>query len=1117
MASNEIKTKVKIEGEQQYKNSIKNINSELNKFNAESKRLASQLKLEGNAFKASADQRNNLKNTIDSLNNKVKEQEKIIEKTKNAIKENGDETGTLTRKLNAYQTELDKTKTKVNEYTIELAKVPNVTMIVGQSIQDMGNKMKASGDKIAGFGRSLSMATAPLAAALAKSVKFGAEFDAQMSSVAAVMNTTDEGMAKLRDTAISWGEKTVYTAKEAGDALYYMGLAGWNADEAMNSLGGVLNLAAAGNLDLGRTSDIVTDAMTALHLAADDYTNGIVNAEHFSNVLAATMSNSNTTVDLMGETFKYVAPVAGALGYNIEDLSVAIGLMANAGIKGTTAGTTLRNILNRMAKPTKESQEAMDALNVSLDDGQGNMLGFLDVIKQLRTGLQGVDGLTQFKEDIEALDKQLADGVISEAEYESAINDLVGTTLKAEDAEKARYASMLAGQRGMSGLLAIATASDDEFNELVNTIYSADSAFDGMGYAAGMAEKQMDNLKGDFTRFTSALGTAQIKISQVADKSLRKLVQGLTDLVVKFNNLDPKLQAQIVKWTAIAVATGPVLIAYGKLKAGIGTLVAGIGGAITKVGAFAGALNVTGNVGAAAAISGLNPYTLAIKAAVAAIGLAIAASEAHKAKVREEAQELYGLSDATKEQIDAINNSVSSFTSFTESMASANAGVKAQYESINGLVSTYNSLIDSNGKVKAGQEGYADLLLGRLADALGVEVDFIKQQIDANGQLGASIDELIQKKQQQAILDANYDSYVEALRNKSQAEQDYANALVATEEANQKLQQAEDAYNQVASDTSLGPAARGRQLRDLQVALDEATASQETANQALIDSQSVLEGYASVITNYEAAEQAVANGSDNMSDKILALSNNLLTAENTDRNTLLSQYNNLKSTYDNMVAAAESGSQQITQESIAEMQRLVIMSKQELDKAPPQMQQAGEQSADAYARGLINKEGVATNNARNISNATKNNMKADTSYEGSMTTAGYLGALDSAVGQAASKAARIAQATRASLAQSLSINSPSRVMKKLGAYVGEGYVLGIESQLRDIRLASLEMADATLGNVAGSNTQAVSKSISAPINVAVNVNGGVDDADELAKVVAERIEEQIIRRNEVFA
>lgn len=252
----------------------------------------------------------------------------------------------------------------------------------------------------------------------------------------------------------------------------------------LNSIEGVMNLAAASGEDLATTSDILTDAMTAFGIAADGTTNGVSNATHFADVLAKASSNANTNVGLMGETFKYVAPVAGALGFSAEDCATAIGLMANQGIKASTAGTSLRSIFTRMAKPTKEVQGAMDALGVSLTNSDGSMKSLNDIMVDLRKGFAGLT----------------------------------------KD-QKAQMAASLGGQEAMSGLLAIVNASDEDFASLTDSIANCDGA------AQEMADTMNDNLSGQITILKSGLEGLAISLYEEMATPLKNVVKVAQEMV----------------------------------------------------------------------------------------------------------------------------------------------------------------------------------------------------------------------------------------------------------------------------------------------------------------------------------------------------------------------------------------------------------------------------------------------------------------------------------------------------------------------------------------------------------------------------------------------------------
>ena len=286
----------------------------------------------------------------------------------------------------------------------------------------------------------------------------GMNFESGMSKVQAISGASGEDLAALTDKAKEMGAKTKSSATESAEAMQYMAMAGWKTGDMLNGIEGIMNLAAASGEDLATTSDIVTDALTAFGLSAQDST-------HFADVLAQASSNANTNVGMMGETFKYVAPVAGAMGYSAEDVATAVGLMANSGIKASQAGTSLRTILTRMAKPTKEVQTAMDQLGVSVIDSDGNMKSLHEIMDDLRSGFSGLS-----------------------------------------EAEKVNMAATLGETDGMSGLLAIVNASDGDYQKLTDSINNCSGA------AANMAETMQNNLGGQLTILGSTAESLALEI-----------------------------------------------------------------------------------------------------------------------------------------------------------------------------------------------------------------------------------------------------------------------------------------------------------------------------------------------------------------------------------------------------------------------------------------------------------------------------------------------------------------------------------------------------------------------------------------------------------------------------
>lgn len=372
------------------------------------------------------------------------------------------------------------------------------------------------------LGGVIGTAAALGAALYAGPVKKAAEFEAQMSSVQAISGASAGDMAKLSALAKEMGATTQFTAVESGKALEYMAMAGWKTKQMIGGLPGIMNLAAASGEDLGSVSDIVTDALTAFRMNAED-------AGRFADVLAQASSNANTNVGMMGATFQKVAPVAGALGYSVEDMSLAIGLMANASIKADVAGTSLKTSLANMAKPTKQMKAYMDRYGISLTRSDGTMKTFREVVDNLRGSLGG----------------------LSEAEQVAAVTAIFG-------------------KESFEGMLAVVNASDEDYKKLSDSINNA------KGAAERMAEIKLDNLEGDITLMKSALDGLQIAIGDALLPTFRAGTQGITDFITKltqFINENPELIQQIVKITAgllaFKAATLTGKLAFLELKGGV--------------------------------------------------------------------------------------------------------------------------------------------------------------------------------------------------------------------------------------------------------------------------------------------------------------------------------------------------------------------------------------------------------------------------------------------------------------------------------------------------------------------------------------------------------------------
>ncbi len=352
----------------------------------------------------------------------------------------------------------------------------------GMSVKGIDALGKVSDQVFGAIAKGSKVAAAGVTGLIGASTMVGMGFEQQMSTVQAISQASAADMEKLNALAKKMGETTQFTAEEAGQGLEYMAMAGWKTQDMLKGLPGIMNLAAASGEDLGRVSDIVTDAMTAFGMAADE-------SDRFADVLAQASSSSNTNVAMMGETFKYVAPVAGSLGYTIEEVALAAGLMANTGIKAEQAGTAMRTMFTNLAKPTKQMQGYMDALSLSLVDEKGEMKSLSQLLNDLRTGFSNLT-----------------------------------------EAEKAEYAAGIAGKEGMSGLLAIVNTSEDDFKKLTEEINNS------AGAAEAMSKMRLDNLKGDLTLLSSAAQGAGIELYKGFSDDMRETAQYAVAWVSSFTD-----------------------------------------------------------------------------------------------------------------------------------------------------------------------------------------------------------------------------------------------------------------------------------------------------------------------------------------------------------------------------------------------------------------------------------------------------------------------------------------------------------------------------------------------------------------------------------------------------
>lgn len=700
---------------------------------------------------------------------------------------------------------------------------------------------------------ALATVTTGLGVMAAAAIKVGSDFEEGMSKVSAISGATGKDLEALTAKAAEMGAKTKFTATQSAEALQYMAMAGWKTEDMLNGLEGIMNLAAASGEDLGLVSDIVTDALTAFGLKAQD-------SAHFADVLAKASSNSNTNVAMMGQTFKYAAPIAGALGYSIEDTAVAIGLMANSGIKADQAGTSLRSMMTRLSAPPRMAAKAIDELNISIANADGTMKPFSQVMEELREKFAGMS-----------------------------------------EEQQVANAKALAGQEAMSGLLAIVNASPADFAKLTEAVNNADGA------TAQMAETMQDNLKGQITILSSTLEGLGITVYDKFEAPMRSAAKSAIESV---NDLNTSMQSGQLSGSVdkLAEATGhfmaraaelatralPKMITgltwildHGKLiTATIGAATAAVVtfkavNVLTKVTAAwkAASVVVTGYTAAMAANNAVSvtgrsigillastmsaqelvvgvltgKVTLATAAQVAwnaamaanPIGLVVTAVSAltiglmmYNHNQDETIQRTKELATAVQAEKDALQDRKKALDQQIESDT-------AQVESAKEALSALEKLTDANGKI-IGDKEKAKALIDEINEVMPDSIQLINDETIAYQENAEALKHQMDLKEAQIVLDDMAAEKQKAHRAMEESLKRQTELQENLKQATQELTEAEKVFAQTGTDSA-------------QSAVTAARKKVDAAKNLLQEEQNSFRDNAAIIDQYSQLRQAIAS------------------------------------------------------------------------------------------------------------------------------------------------------------------------------------------------------------------------------------------------------------------
>ena len=541
--------------------------------------LQAQISQQADIVKLNKDRQQELVQQLDKWKSKQSELQSRIQATKAAIEqstaatgENSDETkalkdelARLTKEEKDAAAQVSKTEERLSKQTVATNKSEQALAELQGELQKTNKELKSAAwdewtkkaDKATqvmdNVGQKLMVVTGAVVAMGAAAVKTTADFDAEMSTVQSISGATGDDFDALRDKALEMGSTTAFSASEAASAMEYMAMAGWKTEDMLDGIAGVMNAAAASGEDLAATSDILTDGLTAFGMAASD-------SAHFADVLVAAGNNANTSVAMMGETFKYAGAVCGTLGITVEDCAIATGLMGNAGIKASQAGTALRSGLSKLIDPTKEAASAMEQYGFSIATTEDGSVDFMGTMRNLRAAMGDLDATTQ-----------------------------------------AQALSTIFGTEAMSGWAAIVSASDADFQSLTDAIYGCEGA------AEAAAAVKLDNLSGQITILKSTIEGIAIQIGDILMPTIRNVVARIQEWAAAFAAADEDTKKTIMTVAGVVAAIGPLIL--------------GVSNVIKTVKNVVNAFKLmkTGLAAVKVALAGVSAPVLAVVAVVAAL------------------------------------------------------------------------------------------------------------------------------------------------------------------------------------------------------------------------------------------------------------------------------------------------------------------------------------------------------------------------------------------------------------------------------------------------------------------------------------------------------------------
>lgn len=692
---------------------ISKVNTATSSLSKELRGVNSLLKLDPRNIELVSQKQKILAENIEATSKKLEELKKVEEMANSERDKVSDEN------YRNLQREIANTEYKLKQLQVQASKWTKA----GESLEEFSNKVTRISDKIDGLGSTLTTGlTLPIFAIGTAATTVGNEFEAKMSKVQAIAGATKEELEKLTETAIELGSKTSFSSSQVAEGMENLASAGFDTNEIIKSMPGLLDLAASSGTDLARAAEITASAIRGFGLEANT-------SAHIADVFAEAAARTNAQTEDMGEAMKYVAPVAKTVGLSIEETAAAIGIMSDAGVKGSQAGTTLRGGLTRIVKPTKVVKEAMEELGVEFYNSNGTMKSLTEIIQTLQ---EHTKGLT--------------------------------------DETKNQALAQIFGTEALSGMLALVNRGSSELESMTKSFKECDGA------AAEMAETMLDNTAGSLESLSGSFESAGIAIQKALSPQIRDLAKWIQGLVDDFTELSEEEQQNIVKNALLVASIGPAVKILGKLGKGIGS-------ATKSLSTFTKALAVV-RAGTTSADVGVNNLAKVFQTVISPVGVTITATIALAGAFAYMNQKAHEIPSTLQYTMKEMENYKKEHKEFREEIDKAAASSMAEVANIEKLKNELSTLVDENGRVKDGYKDRVAFILKELNEALGTEYSMTGNVIKQYKNLQNEIDTLVLKKKAQIVLENEEEKYSNALANKEKA---YQKVIEAQKEYNNAL------------------------------------------------------------------------------------------------------------------------------------------------------------------------------------------------------------------------------------------------------------------------------------------------------------------------------------------